>query len=385
MAEATNSRRVRRNRKRNQRFLMLALLLVVSVFLAGGIYSFILYSLSSMAGLDMVNVVSWERSVTGPAWSFQREYTIDTDRSCMLIPIVGEGERVSKGLEVARLNFDGEVRLNESGNRRIYSPVAGIVSYLPDGLEMIRESRDYQALTVEMLEGEIRRVENGQRESRGLTTLIQDKLTREKEESDAASVSADSLADAGALPGIAEDTESEGDGLSAEEKSQPREVKAGAVVMKVTDNLSDCYVYLRLPQQDEAPFLETDPVKLRLEEGGEGRGVVLQCAEVASGWGVLLRLDSGLEALRLQRQHQLMVVLGAEEQLVVQAGAVVMKNGELGVYIEEKNRIRWKPVNLVGEKDGLQIIEGAAPEAIVQGDLVVTRPWLVWDGMRIRG
>ncbi|MCL2122071.1 MAG: hypothetical protein FWH28_07470 [Clostridiales bacterium] len=385
MAEGTNNRRLRRNRKRNQRFLMLTLLLVVSVFLAGGIYSFILYSLSSMAGLDMVNVVSWEHSVDGPAWSFQREFIIDTDRSCMLLPIVGEGERVSKGLEVARLNFEGEVRLNESGNRRLYSPMAGIVSYLPDGLEMIRESRDYQAMTIELLEERINRIENEQRESRGLTTLIQDKLTREKEESDSASAYAENLADAGVLPGIIEEAPSADDGLSAEEKTQPREVKAGAVVMKVTDNLSECYVYLRLPQQDEAPFLETDPVKLRLEEGGEGRGVVLECTEVANGWGVLFRLDSGLEALRLQRRHHLMVVLGVEEQLVVQAGAVVMKNGELGVYIEEKNRIRWKPVNLVGEKDGMQIIEGAAPEAIVQGDLVVTRPWLVWDGMRVRG
>ena len=158
--------------------------------------------------------------------------------------------------------------------------------------------------------------------------------------------------------------------------------------MKVTDNLSDCYVYMRFPDQEEPPFLQTDQVKMRLAEsggGGEGRGAVLQCEEIPGGWGVLLRLESGLEALRRQRRHQLVIILGTEERFAVPLGAVVMKNGELGIYAEEKNKIRWKPVSVAGERDGLQIIEGLEPGDIRRGDLVVTRPWLVWDGMRLRG
>ena len=396
MAGESTIHDIRRDKSKNRRLANMVLLLAGSFFLASGLYSVSVYVLSAMAGLDMVSVVSWEQSVSGPSWSFQREYTVYSEQACVLIPMVKEGERVSKGLEVARLNFAGEAILNEAANRRLYSQAAGIVSFETDGLELVSETRDYATLTVGGLEEKIGVVRPQQRDGQGLSGLIQDKITQESQENRenrdasedregrddrAGQESRDGRdPDAQAAPGPVAVS-----GIPEPRTAYPKMYPADSQVMKITDNLSDCYLYLRLPDMEEVPFLETDTITMQAESGGTGRGTLLQCERIADGWGLLIRLESGLEIVRHGRQHELSLVLGTEERSAVPQGSVVMKDGELGVYVVEKNKARWQPVTVVDERDGRQIIEGAASGDIKPGDVVATRPWLIWDGMRLRG
>ena len=370
MSEDVNIRDIRRSKSSNQRIVRLILLLVGLVFLAGSLYSLSIYVLSYLAGLDTVAAVSHEQTVSGFAWSFQREYVTYTDRECILIPIVNEGTRVSKGLEVARLNFLGETRLNEPSNRRLYSPVAGIVSYEPDGLEIINDLRDYQLLTIVELDKLIGPTETAQKATSGLAGLIQEKV----------------LSESRGTGGITADAGSETEQKpAASQTSSPREIQSDNVAMKITDNLSDCYVYMRITSQKERPFIPGDRFTVKLESAGEGRGIVLQCEEISVGWGLLFKLENGLETLRHSRRHRLDIMLGVEESCVVPLGAVVMKDGEIGVYVAERNRAKWKPVMIIEDRDGVQVIEGAQPGDIGPGDLIVTRPWLIWEGMRLQG
>ena len=384
MAGESTIHDIRRDKSKNQRLAKMVLLLAGSFFLASGLYSVSVSVLSSMAGLDMVSAVSWEQSVTGPSWSFQREYTVYTDQACMLIPMVKEGERVSKGLEVARLNFAGEAILNESANRRLYSQAAGIVSFEADGLELVSEARDYAALNIGDLEEAIGFTQTPSGDSQGLSGLIQDKVSQESREgrdirdgSDGSDGRDGQAQGAGGPAGAG--------GIPEPRDAYPKMYPAGAQVMKITDNLSDCYLYLRLPDMEEIPFLETDTITMQAENGSTGKGLVLQCGKVTGGWGLLIRLESGLETVRHGRLHELSLVLGTEERTAVPQGSVVMKNGELGVYVVDKNKARWQPVTVVDEQDGRQIIEGMASEDLKPGDVVATRPWLIWDGMRLRG
>ncbi|MEL7624584.1 MAG: hypothetical protein AAGU12_13495 [Clostridiales bacterium] len=368
---------IRRERKKHQRRFRFVILFVSLIFLAGGLYSVLSFLLTSLADLDMVKTMAWEYSASGQAWSFQRELITSTDQRGTLIPIVNEGERVSKGLEVARLNYLGGTSLNEESNRRLYSPVAGIVSYEPDGLEIISMKKDYEELTVALLEEKINQLMPATKENQGLAGLLQDKMAQEGGEGGEAATSPEEPLNTDSLPGQ--------EAPAAVVKTPPKEVAAGTVIMKITDNLSDCYVYIRLPEQEEAPLAEADPVIMRLEGAGEGKGTVFECQEIPGGWGVLVRLESGLEALRHSRQHQLTLVLGSEDKAVVSQGTVITKNGQQGIYVVKKNKVHWQPVQVLEERDGLQVVEGIEDQEIVAGDIVVTRPWIVWEGMRLRG
>ncbi|MCL1804886.1 MAG: hypothetical protein FWG28_02625 [Clostridiales bacterium] len=366
MAEVTKTDTIRRNKSRGQRQTKLIIVAVCLIFLSGSLYTIAEAALTYFAGLGMIAEISWENTAEGPAWSFQRELVTTTDEGGVLIPMVNEGERVSKGLEIARLNFLGDTRLSEPGNRRIYSPVAGIVSFEPDGLELVNGTKDYAELTIPFLESKIGDEEEPRRGSQGLTGLIQDKLEQENwdagEETDSA---------AGQEP-------------AAPAKTEPKEVYGGTAIVKVTDNLSDCYIYMRLPAQEEEPFQVADTVTMRLDEGNPGKGTVLLCEEISAGWGLLMKLESGLEPLRHGRRHRLTLVLGTDARIAAPAGSVVMKDGETGVYMVEKHKVRWTPVSITEEKDGLQFIEGTEPGDISPGDVIATRPWLIWDGMRLR-
>jgi hypothetical protein len=353
---------IRRNNNSTQRRTRFILVVVGLVLLAGSLYSVSLYVLSHIAALDMVSEISWEKTISGSAWSFQRELTILADDGGLLIPIAYEGERVSKGLEIARLNYQGENKLNEATNRRLFSPVAGIVSFETDGLEIISTARDYNDLTIWAMESLIGPAAP-ERSGQGFGSIIQDRIGQESVDREAGQ----SGAEGGRVP------------ANNQARTQPREVPPGAAMLKVIDNLSDCYVYMRLPDQEEPPFALADLVLMKLEGAGDGKGTVMQCEAIQDGWGMLMKLEFGLEALRLGRRHQLSLVLGTEARAVAPHGAVVTKDGETGVYVMEKNRAHWVPVSVIGEQDDYQIIEGLS-----QGDVIVTRPLLVWDGMRLR-
>lgn len=367
---------VRRERKKHQRRFRLAVLFIGLIFLAGSLYSLVGFALTALADLDIIKTMAWEYSASGQAWSFQRELITSTDQRGTLIPIVNEGERVSKGLEVARLNYLGGTSLNEESNRRLYSPVAGIVSYEPDGLEIVSIKKDYEELTVALLEEKINLLAPAAKENQGLAGLLQDKMAQEGAGEETAAPPEEPLNSGSTLGQAAPPVVI---------KTPPKEVAAGAVIMKITDNLSDCYIYIRLPDQEEAPLTAADPVTMRLEGAGEGQGTVLECEKITEGWGVLVKLETGLEALRHGRQHQLTLVLGTEDKAVVSQGTVTIKNGQQGVYVVEKNRVHFQPVQVLEERDGLQVIEGVEDQEIKAGDMVVTRPWFVWEGMRLRG
>ena len=373
MSDGITVQKLRRYKNKSQRLARMVMILAGLVFFAGGFYSVAIYALRYIAKTEMIASVSWDITISGPAWSFQREYLTYTDTACVVIPIAGEGERVSKGLEIARLNFEGGSSLNEPTNRRVYSQVAGIVSFNPDGLELINEKKDYGELTISNLESKIGKEDPAHKDNSDISSMIQEKLKNEGLMADDSDETRDREKDIfwwlGSKNG---------------EKAEPKAAAADTVVVKVRDNLSDCYVYMRLPESKEAPFAQSDIIHINLDGFGDGKGSVVRCEKTPEGWGLLFKLDQGLEVLRYSRRHYLRLMIDTEEKIAVPPGTVVMKNGDLGVYKSEKGRTRWKPVNVVGERDGLQIIESVEPGAVSKGDLVATRPWLIWDGMRLR-
>ena len=121
----------RKTQKRNRHMLVL----VGLILLASGIYSMYGFLMTYAADIDIVEAASWDNVLTCRGWSFQQESVVITDLPGTVVPILNEGERISKGVEIGRFNYQNTESLSEPGNRRLYSPIAGILSYNVDGLE----------------------------------------------------------------------------------------------------------------------------------------------------------------------------------------------------------------------------------------------------------
>ncbi|MEA4892384.1 MAG: hypothetical protein VB085_07455 [Peptococcaceae bacterium] len=352
----------RKTQKRNRHMLVL----VGLILLASGIYSMYGFLMTYAADIDIVEAASWDNVLTCRGWSFQQESVVITDLPGTVVPILNEGERISKGVEIGRFNYQNTESLSEPGNRRLYSPMAGILSYNVDGLEFVAMKRDYQVLSVELIEAKL-----GQQgyfapeaESGGITDILQEKLDQES--------------------GSQENEEN----LQTQGAAGPKAVPAGQGIFKVTDNLSDCYLYLRTESQLEIPFQPEDTVNLRMETEAAGiltgKAEVIECSslgqgESPAGWGILVKLSSGLEPLRHTRQHILDLVISTEEVGAVSSGALVEKEGVKGLYLYKKNTVTWTPVEVLSQTEGRLLVRGVEP-----GDAVITRPWLVRDGMKLR-
>ncbi|MDR1193370.1 MAG: hypothetical protein LBK98_04240 [Peptococcaceae bacterium] len=369
-----------REKRKQQKWLRALIIGLGFLILLGFLYKSFWFFLTFCADLRVAAAIKWEYNVTGEAWSFQREYTTVTDQGGTLIPIVNEGERVSKGLEIARLNYGGGDDLREAGNRRLYSQVAGILSYEADGLEMVSMRRDYSNLTVAMIEERLAQAQPA-REGQGLVGILQEKMASEagqaEDQGGQAAGAGQAEAQAGRQGGLASGETP----APAQPATEPKAVEAGGVVLKIIDNLSDCYVYIRLPANETAPFAVADSVTMRLVGGdGSGKGTVLEREILPgeTGWGVLVKLEAGLEPIRHGRRHEVVLILGSQDKAAVERGAVTLRDGEQGVYLLQGGVAHWKRVEIVGEENGRLILDGLA-----SGDIVVSRPWFIFEGMRL--
>ena len=116
------------------------------------------------------------------------------------------------------------------------------------------------------------------------------------------------------------------------------------------------------------------------EEGGpEDTTLSEKPQSQADGWGILVRLTSGLEPVRHSREQELDIVIGSEEVGEVNSGALVEKNGRTGVFLYQKNTVVWTPVEVLEQRDDRTVIKG-----VDAGETVITRPWLVRDGMKLQ-
>ena len=442
----------RKTQKRNRYMLILVGLILVAVSL----YSMYGFLMTFLADIAIVEAVTYEDVLPCRAWSFQQESVVYTDLPGTVVPMINSGERISKGVEIGRFNYQNTLSLYEEGNRRLYSPIAGILSYEVDGLEFVNMRRDYQILTVELIEGKLEELGFLTEEtSGGFTDILQDKLEQES----------------GGAP-------EQEPAVQEPEITPPKAVAAGEGIFKVTDNLSDCYIYLRTQEPSITPFEAGEIIDLRLrtEEGLlTGKAEVIECSPLglpaslppsgeeadgpeassaagdqsggkeqtaaengvsqtpegesldpsvgksdqpadwinggaptaamilsgslkgpeeggpedttlsekpqsqAEGWGILVRLTSGLEPVRHSREQELDIVIGSEEVGEVNSGALVEKNGRTGVFLYQKNTVVWTPVEVLEQRDDRTVIKG-----VDAGETVITRPWLVRDGMKLQ-
>jgi len=329
------AKQLAREKKKRQRNLRLVFFLICLLMFVAGLNSGFAYIMGMIADVVKVEAVGWEMAVPGQLWLFQEEAVVSSEQRGVLEPIVQAGQRVSKGATVARLRFFDGTALASEANVSFTSPIAGIVSYEVDGLEMVDSKEQFDQLSIDRIERAM-------------------EIIKINEESN---------------PAGKEEVKAAGAG----------QVAAGDIVFKITDNLSDCYLYFKTEEPAEDWFEADKNILLQAEDGSKGYAVMKEYKKLDVGSSLLLKLSSGLEKQRLNRQVPVKIIIEKENKAAVPLSAVVTKEEGKGVFIFKNGYVHWNPVTIIEERADQVIVEGIEPD-----EWVVLRPYFVRDGMRLK-
>jgi hypothetical protein len=326
--ERAQKKRAQKKLQRKNRLVFFAICIIM---LLAGLNSGFLYLMGAIADVVKVDTVAWEEAVNGQMWLFQKEVVVATEQQGLLQPVIAQGARASKGSLVAKINYLSGTTLATEGSVNMYSPMAGIVSYKVDGLELVDTEEGFVKLSVQHIEKAIKAYEAMQEAIAGGKT-------------DAA-----------------------------------KSIAAGSVVFKVTDNLESCYIYCRVDQDIKDWFIDNDTITVSAADGSEGVAVMKEYTPLDEGFGILLKLSSGLEQQRLIRQDTIKLIIKKQNKVAIQPAAIKTIDKNKGVFVYDKGYVQWRPVTIIEEQDKLLIVEG-----LKQDEWIILRPWFVRDGMRIK-
>jgi len=357
-----------RRKKKKSKLGLRILVILVGIFIIGlSLYSLYGLLINYFVDISIVEPISWERTIDFESYSFQQEVVADSEFAGTLIPLVEEGQRVSKGIEIARLDYTYTVVSNEavstdttvmvpettevSDYKRFFSPMAGIISFNVDGLEIITTKKDYDSLSIDLLESKLKELGyiDDSPEKSGLSSLF----NKDKDDSS----------------------------NSRDTEAHTKTVSVGEGLFKLTDNLSNCYLYLRAVTDIEIPVEIDDTINLRMQRDDSyisGKAKVIEVKKTENGYGFLVNLTSGLETLRHSRANQLQLVIDTQDVMTTDPKAYVEKEGEPGVYVYSQKTVIWTPIELLEKTEDRIVFTG-----VEEGTTVITRPVIVRDGQKL--
>ncbi len=152
-------------------------------------------------------------------------------------------------------------------------------------------------------------------------------------------------------------------------------VQAGQPLFKII-NSTIGYLVIDAPVLPSAGLHAGDSVQWRPAGGPLLDATVYSVSSLSSGTRLVLAVPGWSGADLGGRNLPLSLVMARYRGLVVPASALRMRAGQDGVYVLEKNRVRWVAVQILGSAQGLAAVSGLA-----DGAVVIMTPSLVYDGM----
>ena len=182
------------------------------------------------------------------------------------------------------------------------------------------------------------------------------------------------------------------DGISARAifTSQPKpeesrsgdEVKAGKPVFRIIA-LDQVFLALPLGASDLADVVASQTVRVRSDSLGAkplSARVVSVSDPASDGFGVaMVSLGSCPEEALCQRKITVDVIKDRREGLIIPKQCLAQRNGDVGVYVVYKTMAYFRKVTVKAQESSRVIVEGISP-----GVEVITNPWIVREGLRVR-
>lgn len=312
--------------KRNPRpFFKNLILLAVALYVIFLIVSFAQsHLLSRLAKVQQIQEGVIQNTISVSGTLVRNEEVINSPRSGKLKVILNEGERVRVGQVFAQViapsldNAAGETTYN------ITAPKAGMISYHLDGLEKIYSPGAIKELDLEKvktLESKSQVIENG---------------------------------------------------VSVEE---------GKPVAKILNNLEPLTIICDLGDHGKT-FEKSDKTLYNVYFGDKTKEIYK--AEVTEknfrGQQNLVLLDLFLYSNELvaDRKINFNIITDRYEGYYIPKDALVIKEGQKGIFTVYKERVRWKQVEVEGEAGGNVLISGVTPDL-----RVIVNPQLVKEGYSV--
>jgi putative membrane fusion protein len=319
MAEASSTKRNRKQQNKKLLFLSrLIFIFVVIWFLGSSIYSLIL-------GL-MVDTKVVEESV------IEKKYLVDAYilRDEVVIYAPATGRILNKAQSGARLGFEQPVFQIETsvgtalqvGNPvTVTAPIAGVVSYISDGLEDIFRPEEFPSLDM-------------------------DKIGKLK--------------------------------IEIIDNSNIDVVEKGKRFCKIINNLEGLQLYLEVPLDifDE-PLQKNQELNLFFPDlNKKARGSIVNLKGVTNTAQILIKLPEAWYSLLNSRTQKVEIILEEKRGVVLPQKAVIINDKqETGVYGLRKGFVYWKPVKIIHHEGNNILVDG-----IEQYAEVILNPGLVKEG-----
>ncbi|MFZ5944115.1 MAG: HlyD family efflux transporter periplasmic adaptor subunit [Bacillota bacterium] len=293
---------------------------VIAWFIGSGLLNL---AIGLLVNTEIVTVGMIEKKYPIKGYIIRDEIVVTSPVSGRIINRVNPGERVGLNMPIASVESTQGTALESGDPIQLYSPAAGIVSYVTDGLEEIFRPGQLQKLDIE-------------------------KINKLKEE--------------------------------VIDNSQMDVVEKGKRLCKVVNNLEGMQVFLEFPLE-----LFTEPLQKgqalalffpKLER--HITGSILDLTGIGETAQVLIAVPEVWYSLINERIIDIEIILEKKEGIIIPEKALVFKNEEPGVYWLRKGFVFWQPITVLAQEDENVIIEGIEPLTEV-----ILNPGLVKEGQHI--
>ncbi|MGB9813106.1 MAG: HlyD family efflux transporter periplasmic adaptor subunit [Thermovenabulum sp.] len=114
--------------------------------------------------------------------------------------------------------------------------------------------------------------------------------------------------------------------------------------------------------------------KLYKIELSSGKNFEARLESVFDNGRAIFYINQDLPELYDQRKEKIKIILKNYEGITLPKSAIIRLGDKDGVYVKEKNRINFKPVDVICEEGGNVIVDGLKP-----GDIILVKRGFLWN------
>lgn len=316
---------MRRTSRQKKRKLTISALLIFSILILAVYQGSGLVRLLMLRGTVKVDTIKHDwvaEMVPVTGMLIKEEILLRSPLKGNLTLLTKEGQRISKGEAVAKVQAVSLDTPGGTAEKQIYTPEGGLFCTNVDGLEEVISPANLEVLSLKQL-----------------STITKEKMQPNNK--------------------------------------PPEQVDKGQVVAKLIDNLKPLLIYLEVPKGrlELERWQPENEVKFDYQ-GSLLSARVIRIEQMSDRHLLLLSVQQYPEKLVMMREVGLELINKELSGFLVPQKSLVYQENKPGLYIVSKQRVRWNPVEITGTLQQQVVVHG---ESLTAGLRYITNPQTVLE------